>query len=464
MTIFSSPFRRPALLLLGLATSLAACEPKLDTAPTPSKGSADFTRYVAVGNSLTAGYADGGLYLEGQQNSYPSILAGQFAQAGGAVFRQPLFEASQFNGSGYLKLTGFDAAGSPILEDVTTNLATTGEPGLPGGNVLTPYTGAIDNLGVPGISVRDLNNTTYGLLNPYYHRMLTAPERSTKSYLTFMRERAVGTTFFTCWLGNNDVLGYATSGGANPFTGYLTPAAMFQPLYDSAVNIMSRNGTIKGVCATVPNVTAVPFFKAVTVAQVNAQLAATAVPATLGAPTGSKFQLVVKALPPGGGAQITRMAVNADLLTLPAGSQINTTTAGNPLPSGVGLIGPDGTTIISSNPLASSYVLDTVEIRNVRQSTVVLNNIIRQTAAKYKVALADMTPFFDEINANGFATNAADNSTDYISGNLFSLDGVHPSPRGYAVVANKFIEVINANYGASLRPVDPNRYRAVRLP
>jgi hypothetical protein len=57
-----------------------------------------------VGNSLTAGYADGGLYLEGQQNSYPSIIAKQMALVGGGKFTQPLFTEAQANGSGYLKL------------------------------------------------------------------------------------------------------------------------------------------------------------------------------------------------------------------------------------------------------------------------------------------------------------------------------------------------------------------------
>jgi hypothetical protein len=73
----------------------------------PAKARADFTRYIAVGNSLTAGYADGGLYLEGQQNSYPSIIAKQMAAVGGGKFTQPLFTEAQANGSGYLKLTGF---------------------------------------------------------------------------------------------------------------------------------------------------------------------------------------------------------------------------------------------------------------------------------------------------------------------------------------------------------------------
>ena len=38
----------------------------------------DLSRYVAIGDSITAGYADGALYFDGQKNAYPNILAAQF--------------------------------------------------------------------------------------------------------------------------------------------------------------------------------------------------------------------------------------------------------------------------------------------------------------------------------------------------------------------------------------------------
>src|ERR1700693_4719534 len=118
-----------ALILLG------SCKPEISIIK-PSKGSADFSHYIAIGNSLTAGYADGGLYLEGQQNSYPSIIAKQMLAVGGGQFRQPLFNTAQANGSGYLSLTGFNADGTPITTPVTNNLAIAGQINVPGfGNV-----------------------------------------------------------------------------------------------------------------------------------------------------------------------------------------------------------------------------------------------------------------------------------------------------------------------------------------
>ena len=67
-----------------LAVGLVSCDPEFDSPVTDdgfySNGTADFSNFVAVGNSLTAGYADGALYIVGQENSFPNILANQFNQ------------------------------------------------------------------------------------------------------------------------------------------------------------------------------------------------------------------------------------------------------------------------------------------------------------------------------------------------------------------------------------------------
>lgn len=55
-----------------------------------TQGEADFSKYVALGNSLTSGYRDGALYIDGQNESYPNIIANQMKLAGGGSFLQPL--------------------------------------------------------------------------------------------------------------------------------------------------------------------------------------------------------------------------------------------------------------------------------------------------------------------------------------------------------------------------------------
>src|ERR1700722_16431683 len=109
-------FKHYIFIVAGLIW-LSACKPNIETIK-PSRANVDFSRYISIGNSLTAGYADGGLYLAGQQNSYPSIIAKQLQSVGGGVFNQPLFSTEQANGSGYLQLTGFSPRGAPIIQPV----------------------------------------------------------------------------------------------------------------------------------------------------------------------------------------------------------------------------------------------------------------------------------------------------------------------------------------------------------
>ena len=113
---------KTSLLALSAGLLLSSCDPEID-APAASSGQANFAKYLAVGNSLTAGFQDNGLYREGQLNSYPAILADQFEEVGGGEFAQPLFTEEQRSGSGYLRLTGFNSKGNPITETVTENRA-----------------------------------------------------------------------------------------------------------------------------------------------------------------------------------------------------------------------------------------------------------------------------------------------------------------------------------------------------
>ncbi len=109
------------ILFIGLLGILYSCEPELEDYSI-SNGNADFSTYVALGNSLTAGYADGALYNSTQSTSYPSILAQQFAKAGGGSFVQPVVNSEYGAFPGKLKL-GYktDCLGvtslSPIIDE-----------------------------------------------------------------------------------------------------------------------------------------------------------------------------------------------------------------------------------------------------------------------------------------------------------------------------------------------------------
>src|SRR5450631_2722126 len=95
--------RIPRLISILLIVIIFATCKKAFNPPVYTRGSADFTNYIAIGNSLTQGYMNGGVYEEGQRNSYPSILAQQMklVQPNMPPFVQPIFSG---NGSGYIHL------------------------------------------------------------------------------------------------------------------------------------------------------------------------------------------------------------------------------------------------------------------------------------------------------------------------------------------------------------------------
>ena len=440
-------FRILHLYIIAGLLFLGACKPEIKN-PAATHGSANFSRYIAVGNSLTAGYADGGLYLAGQQNSYPSIIAKQMQSVGGGTFTQPLFSTAQANGSGYLQLTGFTTSGSPITTPVTTNLAIRGILPVPGfGNVTlyTKYTGDINNYGVPGIKLLHITYAPYGNLNGYYERLLpgdASVSPNSTTYLDFSTAKPF--TFFSNWLGNNDALGYATSGGAGDV---LTDENTFSQLYQLLISRLTANGA-KGVVGTIPDVTSVPYFNTITVPALLAgvQKAAPAAKA-----------IFINALVPGTTSYAPRAATAADLIVL----TFPTSKLGQPVSTPYGML-PYGLTPYS--PVDNQYVLDQAEVALTQEHVLSFNATIKSVAAANGLAVFDAYTFLNNVKANGLVENGVSLNSSYISGGIFSLDGVHLTPRGYAIVANEFIKAINSKYNASIPLADISAYNGVKFP
>ena len=242
------------ILILGLVGLIISCKPEIEV-PAPSSGGADFSNYLAIGNSLTAGFMDAGLYLEGQDQSTPAIMAKQLMEVNPNLpFSQPTMPG---NGSGFLKLQALDLANGIFVFDQI--------PPDPGWTDKIP--GTYQNLGITGIRVKDITVNGYGASveqgNPYFYRILAADE-AMKSYLDKVSEAEV--SIYTCWIGNNDMLDYAISGGAFgaaglPVTGVngLTPVNEFEASYDALMNVLNGKGA-KGILGTIPDISVIPFF------------------------------------------------------------------------------------------------------------------------------------------------------------------------------------------------------------
>ncbi|GGH22630.1 SGNH/GDSL hydrolase family protein [Mucilaginibacter phyllosphaerae] len=431
-----------------LAAGFVACKPSFET-PKPSAGTADFSKYIAVGNSLTAGYADGGLYLEGQENSYPSIIAKQMQAAGGGTFTQPLFNQAQANGSGYLRLTGFTATGSPVTALVTDNTAVTGQTAIPGfGNVTTyaKYSGTdINNYGVPGIKLLHITLASYGNLNGFYERLLPGSIGThTTPYIDFVTAKPF--TFFSNWLGNNDALGYATSGGAGDV---LTDKATFAALYNLAMGKLTAAGQ-KGVVATIPDVTAIPYFNTVTVAAILAGV-------QKANPQVQAIYINAKTAADGTTTYAPRVATAQDMIVL----TFPTAKIGTMVSSPAGML-PYGLTPYT--PIENQYVLDNNEVTLTKDYVNAYNSTIVSVAGAKGIAVNDMYTFLNNVKAHGLVVDGVSLNSGYISGGLFSLDGVHLTPKGYAIVANEFIKAINKKYNSSIPLANVSAYRSVKFP
>ncbi|MEX0275781.1 MAG: G-D-S-L family lipolytic protein, partial [Flavobacteriaceae bacterium] len=131
------------------------------TPPTPSftSGSADFSTYVSVGNSLTAGFSDNALFAKGQAVSFPKILSERLALAAGSgfAFTQPMMA----DDVGGLLLGGQQIAGPRLIFDAQAQVPVP-FPGTPTTEVTNILSGPFNNMGVPGAKSYHLLAEGYG--------------------------------------------------------------------------------------------------------------------------------------------------------------------------------------------------------------------------------------------------------------------------------------------------------------
>lgn len=476
-------------LLLLLLAFVAGCESDDDNGTGGEEpveytsGTADFSHYIAIGNSLSAGFTDGALFVAGQQNSVPNILAQQFELAGGGEFSQPLMNGNV----GGLLLGGnviqeprlfFNGSGPQRLPDTPTT------------EITNHLDGPFNNMGIPGAKSFHLLAPGYGNVagvatgqsNPYFVRFASSP-----STTVLADAIAQDATFFSLWIGNNDVLSYATSGGAGvDQTGNFDPSTygsnditdpnVFEQVYSGLVAGLTANGA-DGVVANIPNVTTLPYFTTIphnpvpldaatagavnqAYAQYNGGLqvalannlidADEAEARTISFAAGQNAVVIedeyltdLSAL----GLPSYRMVTEEDLIVLTASSFIGTMAGDNPqMINGV------------SVPLADKWVLTPSEQDEVLQATTAYNQTIKAVADANGLAFVDVNAILVQLAESGVPFDEFNLNARLVFGGAFSLDGIHPTARGYAYLANKFIEAINAEYGSNLPPVKAVNY------
>lgn len=366
----------------------------------PDTGSASFSQFVALGDSLTHGFTNGGVVQTVQENSIPAIIA---RQAGVTDFQQatisppgipPLLVVQNLQPPVIVPRPG---AGSP------TNL-----------NLPRPY----DNLAVSGFDVRDVLVTRTG--NPLIDITLRGQGTALEQAI-FLQP-----TFVHLWIGNNDVLGAATSGivieGVT-----LTPPGQFEMDLRAIVGALAAQGA-GIVMGNIPDVTAIPFVNTLPPVVTN--------PNT-GEPVRDPNGNLIPLIGPDG-----PLNPAVDKVLLSAAAEL---AQGRGVPQQLGG---------SGQPLSNSAVLNGQELERIANRVQTFNAIITDVANDVGAVVFDANGFLRDVVANGFDVGGIELDTEFLTGGLFSYDGVHPTPLGYAVIANELIRTINEGFGADIPLAD----------
>lgn len=382
----------------------------LPLAPMPAgaqveTGNADFTRYVAIGDSLTAGFMSGGLGRTAQLNSYPFL-----------IFRQATGQATGFE-QPYVSDPGIPA----VLELKSLAPLTIGpKPGAGQPLNLTlqrPY----NNLGVPGADVHDAVATVTD--NGGLHDLIL---RGLGTQL--QQAIALNPTFATVWIGNNDVLGAALAGRVIEGV-TITPVAQFEADYKTVINALAGRGVELAV-ANIPEVTGIPYVTTIPFVVVNP---ATNQPVIV---NGN----VVPLIGPNG------LLTPGDRVLLTARAEL---AQGKGIPVALGGTG---------QPLSDGVVLSAAEVATITARIAAYNTIIRAEATRVGAAFVDANAVFREVAANGINVGGITFTENFLTGGVFSYDGVHPTAFGYAYTANLFIDAINGQYDGEIPLVNLNPF------
>lgn len=531
-----------------LALGMVACEPEFENPvganDAYSSGEADFSNFIAIGNSITAGYADNALYISGQEASYPNILANQFAKAGGGAFDQPLM-ADNYGG---LLLNGTQIADTRLVLPFNSE----GLPAMPTNLDAEPTTevtntlsGPFNNMGIPGVKSFHLFAEGYGNVagvatgqaNPYFARFASSPNATILGDAV-----AQNPTFFSLWIGKNDILSFATSGGVGvaqtgnlDATSYspndITDPQLFAGVYLQVVDALIAAGAEEGVVNAVPDVTVAPFFTRVPYAPLSpadpdfgpmipllneafvgkfdengnkiesglndAILAIRGIDESEGdTPYSIEFdaagasslvikdealtdisaqlkQVLMQKYPEAIAEQYAqqygqaRQATSEDRILLTSASAIGEVDmaavqawmqAGLPQDQ-AGQLAVKGITF----PMEDKLVLTEDEVGLINTARTQFNTAIQGIAQQKGLAYVDVNQIIQELATSGIPFDGGVVTAEFAAGGAFSLDGIHLTPRGSAILANKMIEAINAQYNATVPKVNVGNYGTITV-
>ena len=377
-------------------------------------GDADFNSFVAIGNSLTAGVADGALYEDSQKNSFPNLIA-KMAEVDG-TFEQPIMGGNGFSFNeteGRLSLNIF--TNPPSIDFLAAGTENNR-------NLNRAY----NNLGIPLIRANQLYTATTVVeadSNHFVDKILRGSGRT-----AIEEALSLDPTLITLWVGSNDVLESATLGLADNNSSY-TLSNEFATHLNNIITQLTNGTNAPIFIANIVDITDLPYF--------------TSLPSsiTIG---GNQTYLFGECE-----NNVIRELTDDDIVlfwALP--DYLSLKTNGN---------------VSDATALNDTLILDVQEKAEITAIIDEYNGIIQNLAnSNNQLYLVDMYSIFKNIAGNGYVVGGINYTADLIyfdsSGNLnlnltstlFSYDALHPNKFGYASFANSFIEVINASLNADI--------------
>jgi lysophospholipase L1-like esterase len=357
-----------------------------------------FATTVVIGDSLSAGFQNGSLLDSQQSNGWASLVAKQ------ANFSLALPLIASPGAPAVLKLVSLGPP--PVIQQAS---------GISIGRV-DPLTQPYD-LAVPGHLLNDVINTAPVLVPTSDEELLTDlvlgfPLGDTKSQMN--EAIALNPTAIFVWAGNNDALQADESGSP----GSMTPVATFTQEFTQLLGTLHSQTKATLIVANIPDVTAIPYLTP----------AATVI-AAVATQTG-----------------LSQAQVAADL-GLADGDLVNAT-GESEVETAIGQIKQGKT----PTPLTDSGFLTASEIAQVQSTIDAYNSAISQKVTAVGGILIDIHSYFQTLQG-GITINNYNATTGFLGG-LFSLDGVHPTNTGYALIANQYIAALNSSAKTSIAEVN----------
>ena len=392
--------------VFGLLLGLGACEDEHLLRPTSTEAvSPLFDRYVSVGNSITAGFQSGGIWDTSQTQAYPVLLA----RAMQSVFFVPFMSSPGCPAPYSNVFTQTRRPGPPCALRKTQSLP-------------PPF---ISNVAVPGAKVID----------PYNNLDTASASNALTTFLLggltqVQMIRRAHPTFVSVWIGNNDVLGAATSLTNGGDTTKITSTANFTARYTALLDSIQDVGPQGGVLIGVANVTGIPFFSRGATYWVLKNTPPSPFPATF--LVDNSCAPIATGIPGARGDSV--------LVPFPFGGAKLAAAAG----------GPSTLTCADSVP----QIVVPAELRRLAAAVTAYNAFISSQATALGWAYVDPNLALDSLRTiptqvAPFPTfNAACTANPF--GLAFTCDAVHPSASTHKLIANKLRQAINARYGTTI--------------